>query len=210
MAMNDRFQERMVLYNRGLNDAEIARIQNVDRSAVTRWRQIKNLKSNAASSGIAKTGQAAGRRFLYDLRWSDNGIARQQEVTRESVRCWRRTHGLAPNRPSGTSGRRGNHEQLHQLQRRVVRAIGTRLPFDIAADAAADLMLAVVEGRVPLDQIEKHGRAFGNRALDRYANGFRQSSLDEDIPNAEGLRKIDMLVDEESSAWLEEMGATRH
>ncbi|MDZ7895429.1 MAG: hypothetical protein U5M50_11020 [Sphingobium sp.] len=207
--MSDRIQDRMDLYKEGLNDAEIARIQGVDPSAVCHWRRANGLKRHAGS-GREKLAVSVGRRFLYGLKWSDKSIARQQQVTPQSVRGWRQHHGLSPNRPAGRNQRRAKQEQLHELQRRVVRAIGTRLPFDIAADAAADLMLAVVEGRVPLDQIEKHGRAFGNRALDQYANSFRQSSLDEDIPNAEGLRKIDMLVDEGSSAWLEEMGATCH
>ena len=208
--MESKLKERMALYNQGLNDTEIAQIQGVHSTAVCRWRQLRNLKSHSSFSASGKADLSASRRFLYNLKWSDSGIANQQRVARESVGIWRRNHALAPNPPAGRDPKRKQHEQLHELQRRVVRAIGTRLPFDIAADAAADLMLAVVEGRVPLDQIEKQGRAFGNRALDQYANGFRQSSLDEDIPNSEGLRKIDMLVDEGSSAWLEEMGATCH
>ena len=39
---------------------------------------------------------------------------------------------------------------------------------------------------------------------------FRQRSLDEDMSGAEGLRQVDMLIDESSSGWLEEMGATVH
>lgn len=207
--MSDRIQDRMDLYKRGLNDAEIARIQGVDPSAICHWRRANGLKRHAGS-GRGKLAVSVGRRFLYDLKWSDQSIARQQQVTPQSVRGWRQHHGLSPNRPAGRNQRRAKHEQLHELQRLVVRAIGTRLPFDIAADAAADLMLAVVEGRVPLNQIEKHGRAFGNRALNQYANGFRQSSLEEELPNTEGMRKVDMLPDLSSAVWLEEMGATCH
>lgn len=72
------------------------------------------------------------------------------------------------------------------------------------------MMLAVIEGEVPINEIEKHARRFGNQALNQFANGFRQRSLDEDTPGSEGLRHIDMLVDESSSGWLEEMGATVH
>jgi hypothetical protein len=101
-------------------------------------------------------------------------------------------------------------EQLRNLQRRVISAVGTKLPFDIAADAASALMLAVIEGEVPLDQIERQGRVYGNRALGEYANAFKQQSLDEEIPGTDGLRGVDLLVDQSSSAWLEEMGATCH
>lgn len=208
--MGDRLQDRMDLYNQGLSDTEIARMQNVDRSAVCMWRNARGLPTNSMAGTEAKAMLSKGRKFLYDLGWGDNGIAWQQRVTKTTVRRWRRTHALAANRPPVRTFKKDKVHQLQALQRRVVRAIGTRLPFDIAADAAADLMLAVVEGTVPISQIEKQARTFGNRALDQYANGFRQSSLDEDIQNAEGLRKIDMLVDGASSAWLEKMGATRH
>jgi hypothetical protein len=100
-------------------------------------------------------------------------------------------------------------DQLRDLQRRVVKAVGCRLPFDIAADAAAELMLAVIEGRVSLDQIEKQGRIFGNRALREYANPFTTKSLDEELSEQNG-GLIDRLKDGSMSEWLEEMGATVH
>ena len=82
------------------------------------------------------------------------------------------------------------------------------MPPDIAADAAAELMLAVVEGTVALGDIEKEARSFKNKALQSYADGFKFTSLDEPLPGTEDLLRIELLRDESSEDWLEEMGAS--
>ncbi|HUD91231.1 hypothetical protein [Sphingobium sp.] len=149
------------------------------------------------------------RHLLYDMDWSTASIARYQGVSVTTVRQWLSSKGMDRTRRRKVS-QKDQRRDFEVLQNRVVQAIGTRLPFDIAADAAAELMLAVIEGQVPLDEIEKHGRKFGSRALDLYANSFRQRSLDEDIAGTDGLRGVDLLTDESASDWLEEMGATWH
>jgi len=71
-------------------------------------------------------------------------------------------------------------------------------------------VLAVIEGNVPINAIEEQGRRFGNQALQKYANAFTTKSLDNDLPGHDGLTLLDTLVDESSSIWLEQMGATIH
>lgn len=207
--MHEVFRERRALYDKGLNDGEIGLAQGVDRSAVCLWRKRRGLKPNPTAGRVAGDPLPM-RKLLHSMGWSDTSIGRQQGVARETVAYWRRRRGLK--HPSGTRRMtdRNRADQLADLQRRVVRAVGTRLPFDIAADASAALMLAVIEGTVAVDQIEKQARRFGNQALQEYANVFTSKSLDEDIPDGDGLRPVDMLVDGSSSVWLEEMGATVH
>ena len=208
--MQDSTQDRMSLYNQGLDDTQIARIQGVSPSAICHWRQKKQLESNSRGSERSKAELTKGRKFLYDLNWGDNSIAWQQQVTRVSVRVWRETHGLPANRPSVRTWKRDKLEQLHELQRRVRKAVGSSLPVDIAADAAAELMLAVVDGTVAIADIEKAGRSYGNQALQQYANAYLSKSLDEAVEGTNGLTRIDMLRDEASEQWLEEMGASWH
>ena len=200
---------RMALYEQGLDDARIGEIQGVTRGAVRRWRECRGLKSNSENSTDARETMSRVRRFLYDLNWGDDSIAWQQGVETESVRKWRGCRNLPANRPKRTF-RRDKLEQLHELQRRVVRAVGRFLPADIASDAAAELMMAVVDGTVPISDIEKVAKKYGNRALEQYANAFLSRSLDEPIEGMEGVRPIDMLRDESSEAWLDEMGASWH
>lgn len=207
--MNDMLRERHALYEKGLGDGEIGRLQGVDRSAIRAWRKRRALKANTASQE-SRVDIMPMRRLLHDLGWGAWSIARSQGVSTTSVKEWRNKRGLKAAGVGRLTTKEGGARQLRELQQRVVRAVGCRLPFDIAADAAAELMLAVIEGTVPLDEIEKQGRSFGKRALQEYANAFTTKSLDEDVPDHDGLRPIDMLVDEASAGWLEEMGATVH
>ena len=202
--------QRWTLYNQGMNDTQIAEIQGVSASAVLYWRKRRCLPCNNSRLQAGSRPVAQCRKFLHSLDWRDTSIAVEQGVTRESVRAWRKSQNLPlpPSRTYDSKRRRSN--QVRDLQHRVVKAIGTFLPRDIAADAAADLMLAVVSGSVPISEIEKRARSFGNRALQEFANAYLSRSLDETMGADGDLRRIDTLVDESSSAWLEEMGATWH
>lgn len=208
-SMNGILRERRAFYNRGMTDSEISSRQSVHKTAIAKWRKSKGLPAftSPRQPNISVTPM---RRLLLDLGWGADSIARFQGVSADAVKIWKERRGLTSGGRAARMTDRQRRQQLQDLQRRVVRAVGCRLPFDIAADAAAELMLAVIEGTVPLDQIEKQGRAFGNRVLREYANPFTMTSLDEERSGHDGLRPIDMLVDGSSSAWLEEMGATVH
>jgi len=207
--MHEVLRERRALYDQGMNDAEISRQQGVSPSAIYFWRKRQGLAPNARTRA-AHDSVTPMRKLLHELGWNAKRIAEFQGVSRDAVHDWLTRRGLHANNRRRRMSAEQCRQQLRELQQRVVRAVGHRLPFDIAADASAELMLAVIEGRVPLNQIEKHGRAFGNRALREYANPFTMKSLDDDLPDHEGLRPVDLLSDEGSSAWLEEMGATVH
>ena len=174
--MSLRNQERLRLYYEGMNDTQIARIQGVDKSAVRGWRKCRNLESNRRAWKANAAASGACRWFLYQLRWSDLSIARHQGVSDQAVAQWRKRFGLPAHGLTRPSFERDRSAQLVKLNRRVAQAIGTSLPPDIAADAAAELMLAVVEGTVALADIEKVARSFGNKALQAYADGFKFTS----------------------------------
>lgn len=207
--MESKILERSTLYARGLNDAEIARQQGVNPTAVLYWRRRRGLPANAGN--VRREGDPTPmRRLLYNLGWGAQRIAKYQGVSVDAVKDWRKRHGLTPKGLPYRGDLRSQEGQFAELQKRVVRAVGSRLPYDIAADAAAALMLDVIEGRVPLDQIERQGRVYGNRALQEFANPFTTRSLDAEVPGSGGLREIDRLADDGASAWLERMGATVH
>ena len=201
---------RLALYQKGLDDTEIACIEGVTKGTICHWRRHHGLMSNSKVSADAKATLSRGRKFLYDLNWGDDAIAWQQRIDKATVRQWRDRNKLPANRPSKRTYKRDKLDQLQRLQAKVVRAIGARLPQDIAADAAAELMMAVVDGTVPISDIEKVAKAYGNRALEQYANAFLSRSLDEPIEGMDGVRRIDMLRDESADAWLDKMGANWH
>ncbi|NWK98670.1 hypothetical protein DM806_24005 [Sphingobium lactosutens] len=200
-------EEVRALYEQGLNDVEIGRRAGCPRHTIANWRR----KNGLATRHPPRPGPPLEmRRLLHDLGWGAKSIAKYEGTSEASVREWKKTHGLKANDPSIRATSKDRDRQLRDLQRRVVRAVGTRLPLDIAADAAAELMLAVIEGAVPMNEIERQARKFGNKALDQYANAFKQRSLDENIRGTDGLREIDLLVDQSASDWLEDVGATMH
>lgn len=198
--------QRRALYDQGLNDVQIGQALDLHTTTIRCWREKRNLPANQPCD----RSRAPMRKLLHDLGWGSRSIAKYQGVSVKTVKDWRKT-AEAPQTATATfTTQRRGADQLRDLQRRVIRAVGFQLPYDIAADAASALMLAVIEGEVPLDQIEQRARTYRNRALKEYADAYGPRSLDEEIPGTDGLSGVALLVDDSSSAWLEEMGATVH
>ena len=198
-----------MLYKQGLTDKQIGEATKTSATAVGKWRRSKGLPSNAAQTLRSKAG--TGMRFLlHDLGWGMTSIAKQQGVSRAAIKDWRNRVGLKPNPASSNCSAARREKLLRDAQKRVVKAIGNQLPLEIASDAAAELMLALMEGKIRLHDIEKEAPGYISRAFSEYSNAFRQVSLDEEVPGSDGLCRIDTLRDETSVSWLEEMGATWH
>lgn len=206
----DNLRERRRLYDQGCTDIEIARRMGAKRNTITVWRRARCLPLNRGPNTYTRLSpeQRAARMLLYQLGWGDRHIAREQGLNRSSVRLWRHSLGLASNFPSGCTERWRPRPTMKDVLRRIQGALGRSLPADIIDDAAADMMLAILDGTIPLDEIELQARRFGNKVLERFANRYGPRSLDEAIPGTDDLLGIDMVVDERSSSWLEEMGAT--
>jgi hypothetical protein len=203
----DRENTKMSLYEQGLTDREIAARVGIRPNTVVVWRRERGLAVNSSGRG-PKAPLCDARKLLYDLGWSDGRIAKEQQVDKGSVRQWRHRRNLPANFSRRGKGPKCRQIDMEQVRAGVVSAVGRRLPSHIAEDAASDLMLAVLEGHVPLDRIATEARRFGNRVLERYASKFGPRSLDEDLGDEDGRRMIDMIEDDRSSSWLEEMGAT--
>ena len=163
--------------------------------------------SDLAKSGGSKRDTGAVM-LLYQLGWDDFSIARERGMQRTTVFQWRKRHGLRANFKGGGHRNQRVAPGVDTVARRVRRAVGRSLPLDIAEDAVADLLLAILAGEVPLDRIEAEARKYGNRVLDRFASRYGPRSIDETIAGTDDLRMVDLIADERSSSWLEEMGAT--
>lgn len=201
---------RRTLYDQGLTDIEIARRTGGKRNTITVWRRAKGLPTNVGPNTFTRLSaeRRASRMLLYQLGWSDRHIAREQGVDRSSVRIWRHNLGLKSNFPSGISESRHPRPTVASLLKRVRAAIGRGLAKDIADDAASQMLMEVLDGTIAIDQIEKAARKYGSKAIEQFANKFGPRSLDEELGDSDGFRIIDMIEDERSSSWLEEMGAT--
>lgn len=199
------------LYDLGMSDSAIARQTDSDQGSVTRWRAKAGLPPHTVclSRGYLTSEARARRMVLYQLRWSDHAIAAYEGVALSVIWGWRKRIGLAPNFATGVTQKRNPRPGIDSLLARIRQAIGRGLPRDIADDAVMDLLEAVLSGAIPIAQIEASARKFGNRTLDAYASKWGTRSLDEDLSDdGGGFRMIDLIADERSSSWLEEMGAT--
>lgn len=152
---------------------------------------------------------------LYALGHSDVMIAAAMNLRSQQVGDWRAAYSLRPNaRKRRVQGRRRAPPVLFQairtdrdfLYARIRRSL--RGDWATVDDAASDLYLAVIEGRLKIEQIEAVANQYRNRVIADYASAFGPISLNKAIPGTEDLMMIDTLRDERSSDWLEEMGAT--
>jgi transposase len=152
---------------------------------------------------------------LYALGHSDVIIAETMNLRSQQVGDWRSAYSLRPNaRKRRLHGRRSAPSVPFQairtdrdlLYARIRRSL--RGDWAIVDDAASDLYLAVIEGRLEIEQIEAVAALYRNRVIADYASAFGPVSLNKAVPGTEDLMMIDTLRDEGSSDWLEEMGAT--
>lgn len=79
---------------------------------------------------------------------------------------------------------------------------------DIRDEAVSEVWLALQEGRLSVDRVQAESKEFRRKAMREFANPFGPRSVDEELGDEDGFRMIDLLRDDRSSSWLEEMGAT--
>lgn len=201
-------QARLAMYWSGRTDREIATRFGIRPNSITVWRRARRLPPVKSRTSRLSPEQNAGRMLLYQLGWSDRHIGREQRIDRATVRDWRRSRGLPANFPPSV------HEKFHprpaitDLVKRVRQTVGRSLPPDIAEEAVSDLCVALLAGEISLDHLAQEARKFGNRVLERFANRYLTRSVDQELSSGEGYTLLDTLKDENSSSWLEEMGAT--
>ncbi len=123
--LSSRLVQRYELYQAGLSDRAISRVQGINHSTIGEWRRLKglpinnnayvNLKlrpKNAAPAppplpGICRISpeQAKLRRELYNAGYTDPAIAKAVGILNKSVFKWRKKLGLPANVPPGRSAR---------------------------------------------------------------------------------------------------------
>lgn len=198
-------------YAMGLGDKKLAQFVGVSENAALNWRQRRALPSNNPDRAHLSPEARAARMLLYSFGYSDARIAKEQRVRRSTIERWRAVLKLPANRAYAwdktTRARRGAESK--QLIARIKRALPAYLSPADRDDAAGDLFMAVMSGKIPIGEIEKRATRFGNTVINAYASKFGPRSLNEELgDDGDGFTMIDMIADERSSSWLEEMGAT--
>ncbi|MFO7881762.1 MAG: helix-turn-helix domain-containing protein [Kosmotogaceae bacterium] len=88
---------RRKLYDRGLNDKEIAMRVGLTASAIGAWRRRQGLPSHGKGQGLDDKEEKR-RRELYDQGLSDREIARELDVSYAAIAQWRISRNLSVNK----------------------------------------------------------------------------------------------------------------
>lgn len=230
----DTKQRCITLMRSGIGIAIIHRETSVAKSTLERWRtamlrrqpdaKFKTLRPKAPPrhpSGRKYNAFSGDRRKcafeLYADGLNDEAIANKLGCNRHQVWEWRkalhlpviatkatRTNAAKPKRKVGPP----ISPLSNALYARIALAVGRNVGPDIAADAISNIYLDIAEGTLTIDDIETKARTYVNRMLSTYANRWTRS-LDEELgEHGDGFKLLDMMKDDRSSSWLEEMGAT--
>lgn len=158
---------------------------------------------------------------LYADGLDDGQIARELCVKRQQIWEWRNALFL----PAIVKPKREREQEATRWPKRkpvgpaispmsnplyahIAKSIGRGIAPDLLDDAVSDMWLAIAEGRLTAEEVSSQASRYRNRVVASYASRFGTRSLDEEVGSGDGFRMIDMLKDDRSSDWLEEMGAS--
>ncbi|WP_230629330.1 hypothetical protein [Sphingomonas sp. Leaf37] len=160
---------------------------------------------------------------LYADGLDDGQIARELCVKRQQIWEWRNAlflPAIVKPRSDPASKRKRQAKRYSKpvgpaispmsnpLYAHIASSIGRGIAPDLLDDAVSDMWLAIAEGRLSVEQVAGQASRYRNKVVASYASRFGTRSLDEEIGDGDGFRMIDMLKDDRSSDWLEEMGAS--
>jgi len=133
------------------------------------------------------------RAKLREIYWKDVETTRakgrekyKKNIDRERARSRRRTRARIAQRTIGRSP-----DQVYML---INRAVSRALPSHVRDDVVASMCLAVLEGKLFIENIEKEAKSFLT-AYNRQFDHFKTASLDEPINGQDGRTYLDMLAD---------------
>lgn len=199
----------MELYRSGANDHVIATEFGVNDSAICRWRQRRDLPSNIPQFRLDASQKRKARALLRrgaSRRQVADALGIESKTSIQKVRdAMRDREGLRQTGHTVVADRRRALRQNPEcLLQRISTAIGTRVAPDIAADATNEIYLAILEGLLPVEEIEARAHQMLGQTIGRFASKFGPLSLDE--PNADGLCLVDCLADDRAEAEMEAAG----
>lgn len=187
----------------GATDKGMAETFGVDPSAIAHWRKRRGLSASFPASRISAEDRRTVNKHLK------LGASRKQICDLTSIKSLNTIDGFRSKIKSGKLRRTGiTNETIRRrvskdpnVQKRIDRAIGAHVPADIRADAAMDLYVDLLEGRVDVDLIEKVAPSYRSRAFDMCGSKFGARSLDEDL--GDGWSLMDTIQDECAQSDME-------
>ena len=185
----------LALYDVGASDNEIAAALGASQSGVCRWRKRHGLARRACNDNRLTASQirqaqkmlrngATKAQVAAELAVSVNPIDRiRRGMKADGLRQWGWTNAV---------NRKAVIEDPTILKR-ITKAIGSNVPPDIRMDAVNDMYLELLEGKLPVSQIESAAPRFRSRAFSMGNYNYSTRSLDEEDEN--GFTLADRIAD---------------
>lgn len=185
--------QALAMYDDHATDREIADRFGVDKSAVAHWRARRNLPTKNSIIPSAEKYRKA-RQMLRDGA-SKQQIADETGMHPSTVQTIRRSMPKEGLRKAGaaTNGIRYRAINDNDLYPRILRAIGASLPRDIKHDAANEMYVDVLDGRLSADLIEARASRYRTRAWNICGSNYGPVSLD--AANDDGFSLGDVIED---------------
>ena len=195
--------QALAMYGVGASDGEIARRFGATQSGATRWRQRQGLAPNMEKFQPVDAHRKRAARKLLRNGASRRHVAETIGVCVNTITRIRKAMGSTGLRPTGLSDRAIRTQVLndHTLERRIRRAVGANLPAEIRYEAATELYVDVLEGRLARDRIETAAASYRNRAYYMCGSKFGPRSLDAE--NDDSWTLSDTLADPDALQSME-------
>lgn len=187
--------QALAMYCDGASDAVIARAFGVTPRGAAQWRERCRLPAGPSKSTCLPKEQIRRAKSLLKGGFTIMQVAAEVGISDFSVKRIRRemkTKGAFEGR-GNVQAQRSLVQRDASLPSRIEKAIGLRVPRDIRMEAVNDMYLALLEGRITLDQIESAAPRFRSRAFSMTCFNYSGPSLDEDNDN--GLSLAETLED---------------
>lgn len=169
------------------------------RARANRWRKTnpEKVKEEKKRYNARHPEKAEEWRRTYDERWPERVRAAAERSERKRV-AKRRDLAAIKRRKRCASQAFCEKPSLseNELFRRIQAAVPRWLPQFVRDDVISEIVLAVLEGTVLVDQIQQHAKKCLH-AHNRMFDQFGTVSLDEEIPGTDGLTYGDRLIYED-------------
>lgn len=185
----------LAMYDEGASDREIAVAFGVTASGVCLWRKRHGLARVACNDNRLTLAQIRQAKNMLRHGATRAQIAGHLGISQSSVQTLRRGMDDLSLRRTGVSNTSIRNAVIADegLLARIEKAIGLRVPRDIRMDAANEMYLDLLEGALPIDQVERAAPRYRSRAFG--LNGFNHSTRSIDEQDESGFSLADTLAD---------------
>ncbi|MBB4857207.1 transposase [Novosphingobium chloroacetimidivorans] len=151
----------------------------------SRRRIINALLNGDSIVAIRRRLQVSEKKVLRVFR----AMSREDRHRRAKL-VWQRVHGS------------GERQQGLDLFARIRRAVPSGLEQSLRDDVTSELYLAVLQGDITIDAIERHARTYVGRAFTLWASAFGPQSLDAPLGTDDDRSLADLIGDD---SYLDEL-----